>query len=128
MKKVLLSLLIMLTLCVRANHWIPDEYQYSNNMTLIGVIAFDDVEQRINEQSYSSLSLFPNPVNDKLIIEVETEIEEVGLYDLLGRLQNYKTARQYGYVIIDVSALNVGVYFARIKTYVGVVMKMFVKE
>ena len=97
-------------------------------MTLIGVIAFDDVEQRINEQSYSSLSLFPNPVNDKLIIEVETEIEEVGLYDLLGRLQNYKTARQYGYVIIDVSALNVGVYFARIKTYVGVVMKMFVKE
>ena len=36
----------MLTLCVRANHWTPDEYQYSNNMTLIGVIAFDDVEQR----------------------------------------------------------------------------------
>ena len=82
----------------------------------------------INEQSYSSLSLFPNPVNDKLIIEAETEIEEVGLYDLLGRLQNYKTARQYGYVIIDVSALNVGAYFARIKTNVGVVTKMFVKE
>ena len=46
MKKVLLSLLIMLALCARANHWTPDEYQYPNSMTLIGVIAFDDVEQR----------------------------------------------------------------------------------
>ena len=36
----------MLALCARANHWNPNEYQYSNNMTVIGIIAFDDVEQR----------------------------------------------------------------------------------
>ena len=125
MKKVLLSLLIMLTLCVRANHWIPDVYQYHNNKTAIGVIAFDDVEQRINEQSYSSLSLFPNPVNENSSLRQKLKLKMLGF---MTYWEDYKTARQYGYVIIDVSALNVGVYFARIKTYVGVVMKMFVKE
>lgn len=115
----------MLTLCVRANHWIPDVYQYHNNKTAIGVIAFDDVEQRINEQSYSSLSLFPNPVNENSSLRQKLKLKMLGF---MTYWEDYKTARQYGYVIIDVSALNVGVYFARIKTYVGVVMKMFVKE
>ena len=296
MKKVLLSLLIMLTLCVRANHWTPDEYQYSNNMTLIGVIVFDDVEQRsesleigafcaeecrgsaiaqydtnfdryyvcimiygndgdsisircydhgigmevdavsqtsfifntndmignavepvvfsfdlpeipeepedpiyyqvtaeanplaggtidgvgeylendtctlqittslnyvyegfyendtlvTNDTIYSfvvisdrhfvakfistesieektaSFQFYPNPVNDKLYIETEMEIEEVVVYDAFGRQQTTDNGQQSSF--IDVSGLNVGVYLVMIKTDRGVVTKHFVKE
>ena len=286
----------MLTLCVRANHWTPDEYQYSNNMTLIGVIAFDDVEQRsesleigafcaeecrgsaiaqydtnfdryyvcimiygndgdsisircydhgigmevdavsqtsfifntndmignavepvvfsfdlpeipeepedpiyyqvtaeanplaggtidgvgeylendtctlqittslnyvyeglfendklvTNDTIYSfvvaldrhfvakfistesieektaSFQFYPNPVNDKLYIETEMEIEGVVVYDAFGRQQTTDNGQQSSF--IDVSGLNVGVYLVMIKTDRGVVTKHFVKE
>lgn len=49
MKKLLsLLLLLTLTLCVKAqyeNHWNPNPYQYANNMTVIGIINFNGVEQ-----------------------------------------------------------------------------------
>lgn len=49
--KRLLSLLLFLSfaLCTKAqyeNHYIPDPYQYPNNMTIIGVVSFNGVEQR----------------------------------------------------------------------------------
>ena len=97
MKKVLLSLLIMLTLCVRANHWIPDVYQYHNNKTAIGVIAFDDVEQRINEQSYSSLSLFPNPVNENSSLRQKLKLKKL---DFMTYCEDYKTTRQQNNMVM----------------------------
>lgn len=49
--KRLLSLLLLLSvcLCVKAqyeNHWTQNPYQYPNNMTIIGVVSFNGVEQR----------------------------------------------------------------------------------
>ena len=47
MKKLFLILSFLITISVRANnHWEPNPYQYQNNMTVIGVITFNDVEQR----------------------------------------------------------------------------------
>ncbi len=70
--------------------------------------------------------LYPNPVNDKLYIETEMEIEEVVVYDVYGRQQTTDNGQQSSF--IDVSGLNAGVYLVMIKTDRGVVTKHFVKE
>ena len=79
------------------------------------------------EELTTSLLLYPNPVNDKLNIVTEVEVEEVVVYDALGRQQDNKTTRQQT-SSIDVSMLNTGVYFVMIKTSNDVVMNQFVKE
>ena len=76
----------------------------------------------------SSLNLYPNPVQDKLYIEAEAEIEEIVVYDVYGRRQVTETPSHQGNLSIDVSNLNSGVYFVKIKTEEGNIVKRFVKE
>ena len=46
MKRGLLLLLSFLfTVTVQANHWEPDPHQFPNNMSVIGVIEINGVEQ-----------------------------------------------------------------------------------
>ena len=51
----------------------------------------EDGNENENEDSVeeltSSLLLYPNPVNDKLYIETEIEVEDVVVYDIYGRCQ-----------------------------------------
>ena len=78
------------------------------------------------EELSSSLLLYPNPVNDKLNIVTEVEVEEVVVYDAFSRQRTTDNRQQTS--SIDVSMLNSGVYFVMIKTNDGVVMKRFVKK
>ena len=73
----------------------------------------------------ASFLLYPNPANDKLYIETETEVEGVVVYDAFGRQQTTDNGQQS---IVDVSNLNAGVYFVMIKTNEGVVVKRFIKQ
>ena len=78
------------------------------------------------EELSSSFRLHPNPVNDKLYIETEVEVEEIVIYDAFGRLQTADYGQQTS--CIDVSNLNSGVYFVKIVTNEGGVVKRFVKK
>ena len=80
------------------------------------------------EELTSSFNIYPNPVNDKLYIETEMDVEEVAVYDAYGRLQVTETPRRQDIVEFDVSNLNAGVYIVMIKTDAGIVMKRFVKK
>ena len=44
-------------------------------------------------EELTSFRIYPNPVNDRLYIEAEVEIEEVVVYDIYGRQQVNKTMR-----------------------------------
>lgn len=46
MRNILSLILLLLCLDVKANYWTPDPYKYANNMTVVGVVRFNDVEQR----------------------------------------------------------------------------------
>ncbi len=81
----------------------------------------------VEEMSVQNVTIYPNPVNDRLFIETEVEIEEVVVYDIYGRQQDNKTTRQQGNIAIEVSNLSKGVYFVDIKTSVGNVVKKIVK-
>ena len=80
------------------------------------------------EELASAFSIYPNPVNDKLYIETEVEIEEVVVYDVYGRHQVIETPSHQEVMTVEVSNLNSGVYFVMIKTNEGVVTKRFIKK
>ena len=74
----------------------------------------------------NGFNIYPNPVNDRLYIEAETEIEEVVVYDVYGRRQVTETPSHQG--SIDVSELNSGVYFVKVVTSEGEAVQRFIKK
>ena len=78
------------------------------------------------EELSSSFRLYPNPASDKLYIITEVEIEKVVVYDVYGRQQSTDNSQQL--LTIDVTNLNSGVYFIKIVTNDGEIVKTFVKK
>ena len=77
----------------------------------------------------SALNIYPNPVEDELFLATEIHIEEIAIYDIYGRetisqQANETTSQQ----VINVDDLNSGVYFVKIKTDDGNIVKRFIKN
>jgi hypothetical protein len=71
----------------------------------------------------SNIKIYPNPVNETLNILLETEINSVEIYNLLGAKILSETSKQ-----INVSQLQSGVYLIKIKTASNETMtKRFIK-
>ena len=88
------------------------------------------------EEFTSSFRLYPNPANDKLYIETQTLTQTqtqtltqtltVEIYDIFGRQQSTVNGQQS--TVIDVSNLNAGIYFIKINTKEGNIVKQFIKQ
>lgn len=78
------------------------------------------------EEETASFGIYPNPAKENLYIETEMNIEEVNIYDIYGRQQTTVNGQQS--TVIDVANLNRGIYFVRIKTENGEMVKRFIKE
>jgi hypothetical protein len=76
----------------------------------------------------ASFNVYPNPVNDKLYIETEVEVEKVVVYDAYGRHQVTETPSRQDNLVIDLTNLNSGVYFVKVITDEGEVVKRIVKN
>ena len=75
-----------------------------------------------------NVTIYPNPANDKVYIETEAEIEEIVVYDVYGRIQNLRNSEtQKLRNSVDVADLNSGIYFVKVKTENGNVVKRIVK-
>ena len=77
----------------------------------------------IQESFDTDIKIYPNPTTDKLYISNLPSNSMVNLCDMTGRILSTSIGQE-----IDVSALPVGVYFLRIQTGKGLVVKKFVKE
>ena len=91
------------------------------------------VEFKTTTESVAELdvnfNVYPNPVNDKLYVETDAEIEEVIIYDIYGRVQNLRNSEtQKLRNSIDVTNLNSGVYFVKVVTEKGETVQRFVKK
>ena len=81
------------------------------------------------ELAENNFNIYPNPVNDRLYIEAETEIKEVVVYDVYGRRQNLRNSEtQKLRNSIDATELNSGVYFVKVVTEKGEAIKRFIKK
>ena len=97
------------------------------------MLALEEIEDYkditgIEDKFTNNISIYPNPAKDRLYIETESEIEEVIVYDIYGRHQVTETPSHQEMISIDISNLNSGVYFVKINTANGNIVKRFVKE
>lgn len=88
------------------------------------------------EENVASFNIYPNPVNDKLYIETEVQVEEIAVYDIYGRLAcrdasnastNASNASTNAFNV-SVQDLDAGIYFVKIVTENGEVVKRFIKK
>ncbi len=95
---------------------------------VIEVIA-DNVEQSIlaDEEVFfdENVLVYPTNVQDKLVVESPTTIQSIEIYDVAGNriLQRSTMLRR---VELDVNNLLMGVYYVRLETAYGVMMRQFV--
>ena len=87
----------------------------------------EDIDN-ITEEQISSVNIYPNPVSDRIFIEAETEIEEVAVYDIYGRRQVTETPSRQGNLSIDLSDLKSGIYFVKINTEKGNIVRRIIKN
>ena len=80
------------------------------------------------EENASAFNIYPNPVDDKLYIETQTQTQTltVEIYDIYGRQQSMVNGQQP--TVIDVTSLNSGVYFVKVVTKEGETVKRFIKK
>ena len=84
-------------------------------------------------ENYSNLNIYPNPVENELLIATEMNVEEIAIYDINGRLctdaSNASTSTMDTFnVSVHICNLKDGVYFIKIKTDKGNIVKKFIKN
>ena len=77
----------------------------------------------------SSLSVYPNPVNNKLFISTNEKIETISIYTITGVMVGQQsTVNSQQSMSIDVTNLNSGIYFVKINTKENEIIERFVKK
>ena len=109
-------------------HYVEVVAVYENNKRSVSIIGKISDDVNVNEIEDTQCRVYPNPVNDMLYIEVATEIEEIVVYDIYGRHQVTETASHQGNLAIDVSNLKAGIYFVKINTHEGNIVKRIIKN
>ena len=84
----------------------------------------------VNEYSHDTkVTVYPNPTNDKIYIVTEAEIEEVVVYTITGVIVGQQsTDNRQQTLSIDLSELNAGIYFIKINTEEGNIVKRIIKQ
>lgn len=76
------------------------------------VRIFGEVDDAIHEVVSKPLQLYPNPAKEKLVINTESKIKTIEIYNLAGVLVHQQTANAKS-LAVDVSALPPGNYLLR---------------
>ena len=88
----------------------------------------EDIDN-ITEEQISSVQVYPNPVNDKLYIATEEEVEDVVVYSITGVIVGQQsTVNGQQTLTIDLSDLKSGIYFVKINTGKGNIVKRIIKN
>ena len=98
-------------------------YAMENHNIVANLYFFDGIA----EQDAKSITIYPNPVDDKIIIEAKESVSHVEIYNLTGSMvfsQEYNSDK----VDIEVSTLQSGVYFIRMTTENSTETRRFVKK
>jgi len=95
-----------------------EEGEYSNGLTLLQSYALDNIK------------LIPNPTTGELrIVSGELQVDKIDVLDIYGRnlLSNQIITKSSNHKI-DISHLSAGIYFVRISTESGEVVRKVLKE
>ena len=84
----------------------------------------------VNEYSHDTkITVYPNPTNDKIHIVTEAEITDVVVHTITGVIVGQQTTDNKQQTLsIDLSTLNAGIYFIKINTEEGNIVKRIIKQ
>ena len=91
------------------------------DLDAVGVIH-DIAHNDVPENAEESIAVYPNPVRDRLMVKAE-DLQSVEIYNLVGQQVMFSTSD-----IVDMGALNQGIYFVRINADGKTVTKRVVKQ
>ena len=78
----------------------------------------------VDDQKLTNISIYPNPVNDKLFIQGLSGVSEISIYDVLGKLVLSNTTSSE----IEVSNLKKGIYTIKIVAEQKETIQKFIKN
>ena len=113
---------------LKNNKYVEVVAVYENEMTSIGLAKEIVAGDKIEDITENNISIYPNPANDRLYIEAEDEIVGITVYDIYGRHQVTETPSHQDMTSVNVSGLNAGIYFVKINTNQGEIVKRFIKR
>lgn len=91
------------------------------DLDAVGVI-YDLAHYSVEDNEADAIALYPNPVKDRLMVKAEN-LQSVEIYNLVGQQVMVSTSD-----IVDMGALNQGIYFVRINADGKTVTKRVVKQ
>ena len=86
------------------------------------------IDQNQNTRDAEEIVLYPNPAQDKLWISGISESAEVIVYDMLGRALSVDPFGKNPALSLDLSSFPNGIYFLKVKSDSGTVIKKFVVQ
>jgi hypothetical protein len=112
-----------------------------DNGNLLEVIANNDITPRylnqwvpvettgMVERDRNNIKLlYPNPTTGKLTIDYgQSKIENVEIFDVMGRMQKTTTNKQNGEITVDIFHFPAGVYLVKIQTETGITTQKIIK-
>jgi len=98
---------------------------------LSGNMYFTYATIGINTPNKVELKVYPNPTTGQLtVVSYQLSVENVEVFDIYGRKQKAESRKQKGEgsVVMDISHLVTGIYFVKIYTETGEVVRKVVKN
>lgn len=91
---------------------------------------FTVVVQDISLEEYANrFEIYPNPAESNITINTNENINEINIYNIIGiNVYSEKVSVDRCPLSVDINTLNSGVYFIKINTEKGDIVKRFVKE
>lgn len=81
----------------------------------------------VQEMNTSTITIYPNPVNDVLNVSASTQIVQITVFDAAGRMVDSKTLNNEQFTTINTEVLSAGMYTIQILTTDGMVTAKFIK-
>ena len=123
----------------------PTQHRYlfvkESDGNLLEIITTNDVTPELTEWEWlpssfglgnlqkEIISIFPNPTTGELRIENgELRIRSVEVFDVYGRKLQSKIVNLKSEIVLDISHLNSGIYFVKISTEQGEIVKKIIKQ
>ncbi len=106
-------------------------YGICSDTTYALIVVLDSSTSIVHLQQNEVLKLYPNPVNTEVVVETSEKliVSELAIYDLRGQLlitKQFDKGAIYE-LTVSVEGLTKGVYFIRINSDAGSVVKKFIK-
>ena len=96
---------------------------------MYGTVTVTSSTAGISENKLLSFEMYPNPVSDKLNIQLPSGSEkaEVSIFDYTGRLVSSKTISSND-TLIDVQSISKGIYIIRVASNTKIGVQRFIKK